>query len=46
MGCSCKGNGSNRQVTQVTTRTGSVQKVKRATTNTDRKQIIIRRPAR
>jgi hypothetical protein len=48
MGCGCKSTGVKKQVTQFTKRNSNrdTQTVTRVTAPRERKQIIIRRPAR
>jgi hypothetical protein len=48
MGCGCKSNGVKKQVSQITKKTAgtSASTVNRETATPERKQIIIRRPAK
>ena len=48
MGCGCKSNGAKKQVSQITKKTAgtSASTVNRETATPERKQIIIRRPAK
>jgi hypothetical protein len=47
MACACKSNNSvKKQVTQVKHISSTNNTVKKSTPNTERKQIVIRRPAR
>lgn len=47
MGCSCKSNsGIKKQATQVRTHTTQTTRVSQKPNNTERKQIVIRRPVR
>lgn len=49
MGCACKSNSTKKQVTQITKRNvtvGANHPVHKVVSNPERKQIVIRRPAR